>query len=390
MDDVGERLMTSHHPTLDRPVEVGSDVASSHRRQEYLRLALVIPTLLAAAAIAVSFDGVMMMAAITGVLGFALVGAWFVQQGNLPADSVVLVGRNPMASVLASALDEQAKRGRQALRVLRAQSMSEAAAMVRASRCDEVILAGSFNPGAVALVDARSRRPVVLDGAEKIENLLGRVPLEFAVHDRFLGNMGPIRPLNRAYAMGKRVMDLAFGFGMALAILPLLPVIALMIKLDSAGPVFYSQQRVGLGGRVFRIYKFRTMRTDAEKDGAVWAAERDPRITRAGRFMRLTRIDELPQIWNVLRGDMSFVGPRPERPEFTVQLAEALTGYDKRHAVKPGLTGWAQVCYRYTSSIKDTRSKVEYDLYYVKHADLLFDLAILWRTIGVVLGMRGR
>ena len=210
------------------------------------------------------------------------------------------------------------------------------------------------------------------------------------MHDRFLGSMGPIRPFDRAYAMAKRTMELAFGLGMAVVILPLLPVIALAIKLDSAGPVFYSQQRVGLGGRAFRIYKFRTMRTDAEKDGAVWAAERDPRITRAGRFMRLTRIDELPQIWNVLRGEMSFVGPRPERPEFTVQLAEALTGYDKRHAVKPGLTGWAQVCYRYTSSIKDTRSKVEYDLYYVKHADLLFDLAILWRTIGVVLGMRGR
>ncbi len=382
--------MTSHHPSFDLPVEVGPDVASSRRRQEYVRLAMVIPTLLAAVAIAVSLDGVLMMIAITVVLSFALVGAWFVQQGNLPADSVVLVGRNPMASVLASALEGRAARGRQALRVLRAQTMSEAASLVRASRCDEVILAGSFNPGAVSLVDARSRRPAVLNGSEKIENLLGRVPLEFATHDRFLGGMGPVRPFDRGYAMAKRAMDLAFGIGMTVAILPLLPLIALAIKLDSSGPVLYSQQRVGLGGRVFRIYKFRTMRMDAEKDGAVWAAEKDPRITRAGRFMRLTRIDELPQLWNILRGDMSFVGPRPERPEFTVQLAEALTGYDKRHAVKPGLTGWAQVCYRYTSSIKDTRAEVEYDLYYVKHAGIRFDLLILWRTIGVVVNMRGR
>jgi exopolysaccharide biosynthesis polyprenyl glycosylphosphotransferase len=202
--------------------------------------------------------------------------------------------------------------------------------------------------------------------------------------------MGPVRALDRRYSLAKRALDLAFGIGLGLAILPVLPLIALAIKLDSAGPVLYSQQRVGLGGRVFRIYKFRTMRQDAERNGAVWAAEKDPRVTRIGRYMRLTRVDELPQLWNVLKGDMSFVGPRPERPEFTVQLAEALDGYDKRHAVRPGLTGWAQVCYRYTSSIKDTRSKVEYDLYYVKHASLLLDLTILRRTVGVVVGMRGR
>jgi lipopolysaccharide/colanic/teichoic acid biosynthesis glycosyltransferase len=132
------------------------------------------------------------------------------------------------------------------------------------------------------------------------------------------------------------------------------------------------------------------MRQDAEKDGAVWATKRDARITRAGTFMRKTRMDELPQLWNLLRGDMALVGPRPERPEFTNRLAEEIPGYDLRHAVKPGLTGWAQVCYRYTSSFRDTRAKVEYDLYYVKHCSLRFDLRIMLRTIGVVLAMKGQ
>ncbi|HKG24285.1 MAG TPA: sugar transferase [Thermomicrobiales bacterium] len=387
MDDVGERLMTSHHPPLDLPIEVGTPVAASPRRPDVMRLAMVIPTLLAAAAVAVSLDGALMLIAIVVVLSFAFIGAWFVQQSSLPADAVVLVGRNPMASVIASALEAQVGRGRW---VLRAQSMVEAASLVRASRCNEVILAGSFNPGGAPLIDARARRPVVLNGAEKLERLLGRVPLEFATLDRFLNSMGPVRHFDRGYAVAKHGLDLLIGIGMGPAILPLLPIIALAIKLDSSGSILYTQQRVGLGGRVFRIYKFRTLQADAERNGAVWAAEKDPRVTRVGRFMRLTRIDGLPQLWNVVRGDMSFVGPRPERPEFTRQLAEALTGYDLRHAVKPGLTGWAQVCYRYTSSIKDTRAKVEYDLYYVKHAWLRLDLAILWRTIGVVVGMRGR
>jgi exopolysaccharide biosynthesis polyprenyl glycosylphosphotransferase len=390
MDELGERLMMTSHAALDRPVEVGPVVVSSPRRQELMRLALVIPTLLAAAAIAVSLDGALMLVAIVVVIAFAIVGAWVVQQGTVAADSVVLVGRSPMASVIASSLEIRGGRRQRPTQVVRAQSMTEAADLVRALRCDEVILAGAIDAEPASLVDARSRRPAIRSGSEKIEDLLGRVPLEFAAQDRFLDGMGSVRSFDRGYLIAKRALDLAFGFGLALVILPVLPLIALAIKLDSAGPVLYSQQRVGLGGRVFRIYKFRTMRQDAERNGAVWAVERDPRVTRIGRYMRLTRIDELPQLWNVLKGDMSFVGPRPERPEFTVQLAEALIGYDKRHAVKPGLTGWAQVCYRYTSSIKDTRSKVEYDLFYVKHASFGLDLTILRRTVGVVIGMRGR
>jgi lipopolysaccharide/colanic/teichoic acid biosynthesis glycosyltransferase len=382
--------MTSHHPTLDLQGGAGPVVVPSPRRQEYLRLALVIPTLLAAAAIAVSFDGVLMMGAITGVLSFALIGAWLVQQGNVPADSVVLVGRNPMASVLASALEGQAARRRKALRVLRAQTMSEAASLVRGSRCDEVILAGSFNPGGVSLIDARSRRPAVLEGSEKIEELLRRVPLEFANQDRILSTMGRIRPFGLGYRIVKRGFDLTFGVVMLLATLPLLPLIALAIKLDSPGPVFYTQPRIGLGGHHFRIYKFRSMRSDAEKSGHGWTAVGDPRITRAGKYMRLTRLDELPQLWNIIKGDMSLVGPRPELVKMAPELIEAFEGWEKRLAVRPGLTGWAQVSYRYTNTVKDAQAKVEYDFYYVKHAGIRFDLLILWRTIGVVVNLRGR
>jgi exopolysaccharide biosynthesis polyprenyl glycosylphosphotransferase len=229
-----------------------------------------------------------------------------------------------------------------------------------------------------------------VSGAEKIELLLGRIPMELAGQDRWLARLDKIRSLDPAYAVGKRALDLAFSLTLGLMILPLFPLIALAIKIDSRGPVFYSQKRIGLGGESFRIYKFRTMVVNAEANCAVWAQARDPRVTRVGRFMRLTRIDELPQIWNVIRGEMAVVGPRPERPEFTEVLGREIPGYDLRHTVKPGLTGWAQVCYRYTNSIRDTRAKVEYDLFYVKHLSIWFDLRILFRTVLVVLGRKGQ
>lgn len=209
--------------------------------------------------------------------------------------------------------------------------------------------------------------------------------------DHWLSALGSERPLARPYAILKRGIDVTVACSIALALLPLFPLIALAIKLDSRGPILYSQTRVGLGGRtLFRIYKFRTMGTDAEANGAVWATKQDPRITRTGRFMRKTRLDELPQLWNLLIGEMALVGPRPERPEFTSRLAQEIPGYDLRHTVKPGLTGWAQVCYRYTSSIRDTRNKVEYDLYYVKHCTLLMDLKIMLKTVKVVVAMKGQ
>jgi len=252
------------------------------------------------------------------------------------------------------------------------------------------VLVGRAQPLSAPVIDRRGQRALIVPGAEKLEQLLNRVPLELAREDRWLNRLGPERILESRYALIKRGIDLGVALGIALALLPLFPLVALLIKLDSRGPILYSQDRVGLRGEIFRIYKFRSMRTDAEANGAVWATARDSRVTRSGRFMRKTRLDELPQIWNLLRGDMALVGPRPERPEFTTTLAAEIPAYDLRHTVKPGLTGWAQVCYRYTSSIRDTRAKVEYDLYYVKHCSLQMDLKIMLRTVKTVVAMQGQ
>jgi exopolysaccharide biosynthesis polyprenyl glycosylphosphotransferase len=165
---------------------------------------------------------------------------------------------------------------------------------------------------------------------------------------------------------------------------------AIAIRLDSPGPMLYSQERVGENGAVFKIYKFRSMRTDAETAGKpIWARDNDDRITRVGRFIRKTRLDELPQLWNVMRGDMSFVGPRPERPFFVDQLAKEIPFYLQRHAVKPGLTGWAQVKYQYGSTVEDAMEKLRYDLYYIKHLSIVFDLTIVLDTVKVILFGKG-
>lgn len=171
--------------------------------------------------------------------------------------------------------------------------------------------------------------------------------------------------------------------------LPLLMLVACLIKLDSPGPVLYRQDRVGLHGRIFTLWKFRSMRIDAEAGGPCWAAERDPRVTRVGAFIRACRIDELPQLINVLRGEMSLVGPRPERPHFTTQLGRVIPRYDERTRVLPGLTGWAQVKYRYGASVEDARAKLDYDLHYLANRSLLLDLRILAATVGVVLHRTG-
>ena len=183
----------------------------------------------------------------------------------------------------------------------------------------------------------------------------------------------------------RRILDLILAGVLLILTFPLMLVIALLIKLDSPGPAFYKQERVGLRGRRFTLLKFRSMRRDAEAAGVpIWAAMGDQRVTRIGRFIRVTRIDELPQLFNVLRGEMSFIGPRPERPYFVEQLSAAIPLYGVRHCVKPGITGWAQVNAPYGASIEDAREKLSYDLYYVKHRDWRLDLAILVRTLQVV------
>jgi sugar transferase (PEP-CTERM system associated) len=188
----------------------------------------------------------------------------------------------------------------------------------------------------------------------------------------------------------RQVLNFSVALAGAILSLPLLPFIMLAIKLDSPGPALYRQQRVGRGGRLFYCYKFRTMQKDAEADtGATWAADGDPRITRIGKFLRASRLDEIPQLWCVLKGDMNFVGPRPERPEFVEWLSKEIPYYGVRHAVRPGITGWAQVQYKYGNTLADAREKLQYDLFYIKNASVGLDLFISFQTIKIVLLGRG-
>jgi sugar transferase (PEP-CTERM system associated) len=220
-----------------------------------------------------------------------------------------------------------------------------------------------------------------------LEKISGRIQIEDLYPSALIFSEG--FRLNYSSVMMRRIAAILLsGIGLILC-LPIIPIIALIIKLDSKGPVIFSQERVGRKGKVFRVYKFRTMRQDAEAGGAKWAGKDDPRITRIGKFLRKTRLDEIPQLWNVLTGSMSFVGPRPERPEFVQWLNEEIPYYNLRHIIAPGLTGWAQVRYEYGASLEQTREKLQYDLYYIKHMSLSLDLLIVFETIKTVLLRRG-
>lgn len=224
------------------------------------------------------------------------------------------------------------------------------------------------------------------------EEITGRIPIEL-VGEHMWALVLPVGEhsfLIKISLVLKRIFDIAFGLIGLLLFTPCLPFVALAIKLDSPGPVFYSQDRVGHGGKIFKIIKFRSMMDDAEAlTGARWAAAYDERVTRFGRIMRQSRLDEVPQLLNVLLGQMSLVGPRPERPEFVQILAQEIPFYRARLVVKPGLTGWAQVRYRYGNSMQDALRKLQYDLYYIRHQSLFLDLIIAIKTISTMLRFRG-
>lgn len=219
------------------------------------------------------------------------------------------------------------------------------------------------------------------------EELTGRIPVQYFDQVLFLSQIQSIR--GPRFRKVKRICDFALAVIGLIFALPLGLLIALLIKLTSRGPIFYRQERVGLNGKVFEFIKFRSMVADAEKNGPVWASPDDERVTVVGRFLRELRLDELPQLWNILIGDMSFVGPRPERPEFVEKLSLEVPFYRWRHLVRPGLTGWAQVSHSYGASVEDARRKLEYDFYYIKHENFLTDLLILARTVSVVAGRMG-
>lgn len=219
------------------------------------------------------------------------------------------------------------------------------------------------------------------------ERLSGKIQLDGLRPSSFLYSEG-FRILPSQQFARQIVSMCAAAVGLLL-FLPFFPIVALLVRLSSKGPIFFRQTRVGVGGRHFEVVKFRTMYTDAEAAGAKWATKNDPRVTRFGMLMRKTRIDEIPQLWNVLRGDMGFVGPRPERPEFVPWLAEQLPFYYLRNLIRPGLTGWAQVRYGYGATLAESREKLEYDLYYVKHMSLGLDLLIMFETVKTILRRRG-
>ena len=228
----------------------------------------------------------------------------------------------------------------------------------------------------------------VFDAGSFWEYCLGRVNLPRLTEAWFLGGEGFAE--TRVHAVVKRALDIVASLLLLVLTFPLMLLVALAITFDSPGTVLYRQRRVGLHGAVFTLLKFRSMRADAEPGGTPrWAAPGDDRVTAVGRFIRATRIDELPQLVNVLRGEMSLVGPRPERPHFVEHLAEIIPFYRERSFVKPGITGWAQINYRYGASVEDAREKLSYDLYYIKHRGLLLDLLVLVATVRVILFREG-
>ncbi len=239
-----------------------------------------------------------------------------------------------------------------------------------------------------ALLDNKLRGVPVYSDLSFQEQHLGRIELD-AIDANWLLVADGFRTgaLSRAV---KRIFDVAIGLLLTIVTLPLMLVTAAAVRLDSRGPVFYRQERTGLHGETFTLFKFRSMAIDAEVAGKPqWAARRDPRVTRVGAIMRASRIDELPQLFNVLRGEMSMIGPRPERPIFVDELAKVIPFYNHRVYVKPGLTGWAQVNFPYGASVDDAREKLAYDLYYVKNRGVLLDLVILLATVRVILFREG-
>lgn len=225
------------------------------------------------------------------------------------------------------------------------------------------------------------------EGASFYERITGRVSLNM-LRPSWLIFTGRGRQAKFA-EFTRVVVHWLVAFIGAILSLPIVLLTAALIKLESRGPVFYKQERVGKNGRTFVLTKFRSMRVDAEQDGPVWASKGDARTTRVGRIIRKIRVDEIPQFWNILKGEMSFVGPRPERPHFVAQLAEEIPFYEQRHLIAPGLTGWAQIKYPYGASIEDARQKLQYDLFYIKSQSLILDAIILFETIKIILFGRG-
>ncbi len=352
--------------------------------------------------------GVFLLAAAAVV---TVVGSWrFAFEWTIgrmgPTDRLLIVGTGPAAIALATEI----KARRQELGVeivgfvdvegIRPASGENPEVIGDIDDIPSIVASRGVMRVVVSLADARGRMPMErlldmkLSGvqfahlASVYEEYTGKIAVENLRPSWLIFSEG--FKISRAGIAAKRAFDIvAAGVGLILAA-PIMLVVALLVRLTSPGPAMYHQQRVGRHGRLFTVHKFRSMRQDAEAaTGAVWASRNDDRVTPIGRFLRKTRLDELPQLFNVLRGEMSMVGPRPERPEFVEDLTRQIPFYRQRHVVKPGVTGWAQVCYTYGASVGDALEKLQYELYYIKNMSFALDLFILFKTVQTVVLKRG-
>jgi sugar transferase (PEP-CTERM system associated) len=265
------------------------------------------------------------------------------------------------------------------------------AALAKRRGVHRVIVAMPNRRGTIPVQDLLTLRMAgvkVEEATSWLEKLTGRIEVEQLYPSWFIFAEGfRFSTVNRIL---RRIVNFCAALMGLIVALPLIPLVAIAVKLSSTGPVLYRQIRVGRGGETFYCYKFRTMRQDAEADtGATWATDDDPRITKVGKYLRMLRLDEIPQLWCVLKGDMHFVGPRPERPEFVEWLTREIPYYNMRHLVRPGITGWAQVQYKYGNTLEDAREKLQYDLFYIKNASIALDLLILFQTVKIVVLGRG-
>lgn len=256
---------------------------------------------------------------------------------------------------------------------------------------DRLVIAVSDRRSALPmreLLELRMNGTKIEEANSLLEKVSGKIEIDGLYPSSLIYSEG--FRLNTRSLLMRRVISVVIAAGVSLLCLPLIPLIMIAVKLSSPGSVLFQQQRVGLRGKTFNLYKFRTMRPDAEAEtGAIWAGKNDPRVTRVGRFLRGSRLDEIPQLWNVIRGDMGFVGPRPERPEFVQWLTEKIPYYRMRHIIRPGITGWSQVRFRYGASLEDAQEKLQYELYYIKHMSLSLDFFIIFETVKTILLRRG-
>ncbi len=335
----------------------------------------------------------------TALIGWRRTYAWLMARPIL-RERVYVLGSGKRAQRLVEALRSRPDLGLEVVgwagatgdgSLTREQLGSQLLAMDEKGTIDHVIVAMNDGRGKMPireLLDVRLSGVKVDDATGLLEKISGKIEIDNLAPSRLVFTEG--FRLNDFFLFLRRIISIMLSLTGLIVCLPLIPFIALAIKISSPGPVFYHQKRVGQRGRIFTCYKFRTMRADAEADtGATWATDDDPRITGVGRVLRYLRFDEIPQMWNVLRGDMGFIGPRPERPEFVQRLSEQLPYYNLRHIIRPGITGWAQIRYKYGNTVEDAKQKLQYDLFYIKNMSIGLDFWIVVQTIKVILLGRG-